>query len=255
MRRWIPKLNPIAALLAPLPAMLIVVFSRDFFTPIAFAVWALSVLALSGRWRTRAWLALVAGSILALIVLGVTIGVWLDPSRISTPGAEIVLLSIGDWSFTLAGYLAGVMTAARLLALFLLALTAGLFGDGARLVRALVQVLGVPYRIGYTTLAAFRFVPRFRDEYQQIRVARRLRGVHSHWWQVVPRTVGYAVPLLAGALRHAERVALAMESRGFGALSERTERYREDWNGRDNAWLALNWIVAAGVLLAAVLTR
>ena len=250
MNRWIRQLNPIAALLAPLPAMVIVVFSRDFATPALFALWSLAVLAASGRWRWRAWLMLVVGCVTALAVLGFTIGVWLDPARIQTPGTEVVLISIGSWRFTLAGYLAGLMTAARLVSLLLLALTAGLFGDGARLVRALIQVLGVPYRVGYTALAAFRFVPRFRDEYRQIRVARRLRGVHSHWWHVVPRTVGYAVPLLAGALRHAERVALAMESRGFGALSVRTERYREDWKRRDTAWLGLSWMLAAGVLVA-----
>jgi energy-coupling factor transport system permease protein len=33
---------------------------------------------------------------------------------------------------------------------------------------------------------------------------------------------GYAIPLLASAVRKGERVALAMESRGFGALPRRT---------------------------------
>jgi hypothetical protein len=33
------------------------------------------------------------------------------------------------------------------------------------------------------------------------------------------------VPLLAGAIRHAERVALAMDARAFGAHPDRTERH------------------------------
>jgi energy-coupling factor transporter transmembrane protein EcfT len=57
-------------------------------------------------------------------------------------------------------------------------------------------------------------VPRFGHELDVIRQAHRVRGAHggrgpfaavARWW-------GYIVPLLAGAIRHAERVALAMDA-------------------------------------------
>jgi energy-coupling factor transport system permease protein len=38
----------------------------------------------------------------------------------------------------------------------------------------------------------------------------------------LPVRVGYAIPLLAISVRRAERVALAMDSRGFGARPDRT---------------------------------
>ena len=105
------------------------------------------------------------------------------------------------------------------------------------MVPAGVQQLRVPYRIGYTALAAFRFVPRFGYELDVIRQAHRVRGAHggrgpfaaaARWW-------GYVVPLLAGGIRHAERVALAMDARAFGAHADRTERHLVPWRGADTA--------------------
>ena len=95
----------------------------------------------------------------------------------------------------------------------------------------MVQQLRVPYRIGYTALAAFRFVPRFGHELEVIRQAHRVRGAHGGRgpFSAMARWAGYIVPLLAGAIRHAERVALAMDARAFGAYPDRTERHLVPW--------------------------
>jgi energy-coupling factor transport system permease protein len=61
------------------------------------------------------------------------------------------------------------------------------------------------------------------------------------------QTIGYAIPLLAISVRRAERVALAMESRGFGALPNRTY-FRSTSVGRADGMFAL----AALALLAAI---
>ena len=47
--------------------------------------------------------------------------------------------------------------------------------------------------------------------------------------------LGTAIPLLASAIRHAERVALAMDARAFGAHPTRTERTLSRWRARDTA--------------------
>ena len=79
-----------------------------------------------------------------------------------------------------------------------------------------------------------------------------MRGAHvgrgpfaaiARWW-------GYIVPLLAGAIRHAERVALAMDARAFGAHPDRTERYLLPWRRRDTVFTVLFWIASAAVLVA-----
>ena len=127
----------------------------------------------------------------------------------------------------------------RLAAIVALALIAGLSTTGPDLVRATVQQLRVPYRIGYTALAAFRFVPRFGHELEVIRQAHRVRGAHGGRgpFSAIARWFGYVVPLMAGAIRHAERVALAMDARAFGAHPDRTERHLVPFRARDTVFI------------------
>lgn len=37
----------------------------------------------------------------------------------------------------------------------------------------------MPYQAGYAFLVAYRFVPAFQTEFQKIRMAHEVRGVHS----------------------------------------------------------------------------
>jgi energy-coupling factor transport system permease protein len=61
---------------------------------------------------------------------------------------------------------------------------------------------------------------------------------------------GYAIPLLASAVRKGERVALAMESRGFGALPHRTY-FRVTTFGRADLIFGLACVaVFAGLIVA-----
>ena len=121
--------------------------------------------------------------------------------------------------------------------------------------RSTVQQLRVPYRIGYTALAAFRFVPRFGHELEVIRQAHRVRGAHGGRgpFAAIARWSGYIVPLLAGAIRHAERVALAMDARAFGAYPDRTERHIVPFRVSDVVFIVL--FVAASAAILSSCTR
>ena len=126
-----------------------------------------------------------------------------------------------------------------------------------------MQNLRVPYRIGYTALAALRFVPRFRHELEVIRAAHRVRGTDGGRRSRSPRCAarsGIAIPLLASAIRHAERVALAMDARAFGAHPTRTERAVSRWRARDTVFVAavlgrIGWDLHAVLPLGARLAR
>jgi energy-coupling factor transport system permease protein len=115
----------------------------------------------------------------------------------------------------------------------------------------MVQQLRVPYRIGYTALAAYRFVPRFGHELQVIRSAHRVRGMAGGRGPIagIRRYLGYVVPLLAGAIRHAERVALAMDARAFGAHASRTERHLVPFRTRDWVFIVLFLCASAAIIL------
>ena len=246
--RGLYGLNPLAKLAAPLPAMIVLVFVRDLATPLALTALAYLVLLTGARLTARLGLLLVVALPLGAAVIGFGMSVWTDASRVDT---SVTVLQIGSGSLYGGALAVGMATGLRLAAIVSLALLAGLTTSGPDLVRAAVQQLRVPYRIGYTALAAFRFVPRFGYELDVIRQAHRVRGAHggrgpfaavARWW-------GYIVPLLAGAIRHAERVALAMDARAFGAHSDRTERHLVPWRVRDSVFVGLFWIVSAGILV------
>ena len=235
--RFLHALNPLAKLAAPLPAMLALIVTRGLAIPTVLILLSLALL--------------LVGVPVLVAVLAVTFGVWVDPSRIEAgrPGASVVLVEVGAWQFTLAAYLVGLATALRIAALLVLSLIAGLTTTGPELVRALVQNLRVPYRIGYTALAALSFVRRFGHELEVIRAAQRVRGLDHGRGPVaaVRRTLAVAIPLLAGAIRHAERVALAMDARAFGAHPTRTERTLSRWRARDTVFVGLAWCTIAAV--------
>ncbi|MEV8267429.1 energy-coupling factor transporter transmembrane component T [Microbacterium sp. NPDC076911] len=243
--RFLFALNPLAKLMAPLPAMMVLVFVRDAVTPAAFIVLSYAII-LVGVSMTRRLAAVLVTLPLAIIVVGVGFSIWTDAAQVDHTAPA---LQLGDWTLYWGALAIGFTTGLRIAAIVSLTLIVGLSTTGPDLVRAMVQQLRVPYRIGYTALAAFRFVPRFGYELEVIRQAHRVRGAHGGRGPVavIARWSGYIVPLLAGAIRHAERVALAMDARAFGAYPDRTERYLVPWRPRDTVFVAL--FVAASALI------
>jgi len=247
---FLRTLNPVAKLAAPLPVMVALVFTRGAVVPTVFIVLSIALLLVGARLSGRAIAALLIATPVGIAVLGFTFGLWVDPSRVeASAAASVTLLELGDWRYTLGAYLVGLATSLRLAALLMLSLIAGLTMTGTELVRAMVQNLRVPYRIGYTALAALRFVPRFGHELEVIRAAHRVRGTHRGRGPAaaVRRSLSYAIPLLASAIRHAERVALAMDARAFGAHATRTERTPSPWRVRDTAFVVLFWAASVAV--------
>ena len=244
--RFLYRLNPLAKLAGPAPAMVMLVFVRDAATPLAFVALAYAVLLVGVTLTRRLALMLFVALPVAVAAIGVGFSVWTDPSRVDQ---SVVVMQVGSWTLYGGMLQIGFATALRLAAIVALSLIGGLSTTGPDLARSMVQQLRVPYRIGYTALAAFRFVPRFGHELDVIRQAHRVRGAHGGRgpFATIARWAGYIVPLLAGAIRHAERVALAMDARAFGAYPDRTERHLVPWRIRDTAF-ALLFLAASAAL-------
>ncbi|WOF24768.1 energy-coupling factor transporter transmembrane component T [Microbacterium betulae] len=237
-------INPLAKVAAPLPAMVLVLFTRDIATPLVFLLLSYAVV-LAGARLTRATATMLGVALpVTVVAIGAGFTLWADASRVAdTP----VLLELGGWRLHAGALETGLATGLRLGALLALALVGGATTEGPALVRSAIRTLHLPYRVGYSALAAYRFVPRFRHELDVIRAAHRVRGHHGGRGPVsaLRRGFGYIVPLLAGAIRHAERVALAMDARAFGAHPTRTERHVVPWRPRDTVFLLLLWAVTA----------
>ena len=129
---------------------------------------------------------------------------------------------------TYAGFLYGLSTAIRL-ATFLA--TGILFLSTTRVEEVAYALgrLGLPYTIGFTLTLAFRLVPVFFDAALSVVQAQRCRGLEFGRGGLVARLrrfVPIIVPVLIGALRRADRMAMALELRGFNSGRPRTTYLR-----------------------------
>lgn len=153
------------------------------------------------------------------------------------------MFTLGPWRVTEEALQAGVGLGLRVVSIGAVGAVFALTTDSTRLVDALVQQAHVPERFAYGALAAYGAIPRFGADLANLRAARRLRGLRGSWH---PRIL---VGLLVLAIRHGDRMALAMDARAFG--SGPRSRYREvRWGVLD---LAVG-SVAAVVLVVALAT-
>jgi energy-coupling factor transport system permease protein len=172
----------------------------------------------------------------AVFVLLVPAGALANVRRLRVMFILVFLFTLVVWTFfyrghfgaTAAGFVYGLSTAIRLdtfLAAGLLFLTTTRVEE----VAYALGRLGVPYTVGFTLTLAFRLVPVFFDAALGVVEAQRCRGLELHRGGLVQRLrrfVPIIVPVLIGALRRADRMAMALELRGFNSGRPRTTYLR-----------------------------
>ena len=158
-------------------------------------------------------------------------------------------VALGPLRLTEPGVSAGLALALRITAFALASLLA--FGptDTTRLADALVQQWHVPDRLAYGTVAAIGLAPLVAADWQATGATRRLRGLESGWvggrlWQI-PGRLGV---VLVSAFRRADRLALAMDARGFDSGIARS-RYRLVRAGWPDAVVVAGALAVAAVVL------
>ena len=118
----------------------------------------------------------------------------------------------------------GVLVAGRFLAVIMASQLFVLTTDPSGLAYALMQA-GLPYRYGFALVTAIRLAPLFELEANTIYQAQLARGVRydgSLFRRIIEVLRQLLLPLLVGALRRAERLAVSMEGRQFGRYRQRT---------------------------------
>jgi energy-coupling factor transport system permease protein len=86
--------------------------------------------------------------------------------------------------------------------------------------------LGLPFPVSFAFAAGFRFLPTFIDSAYTIIQAQKSRGLDLESGGVITRIrrhVPLLIPAVVGAVRNTDLLAMALESRGFGATIRRTE--------------------------------
>ncbi|WP_227935427.1 energy-coupling factor transporter transmembrane component T family protein [Alkalihalobacillus deserti] len=148
---------------------------------------------------------------------------------------ETILFNIGSMPVALENVLVGLSLGLRSFVFASWSLLFVLTTEPTKFMLSLVQHCKLPPRFGYGMMAAYRFLPLFRQELTQVRAAHRIRGLGEARGIKgrVKETKRYIIPLLASAIRKAERVAIAMESKGFDGDRQRSYYHRVPWSKYD----------------------
>ncbi len=206
--------------------------------PLAKMAWALVVLVLSMTYTDYFYLIVLFHSVLAVAlcagvlreIAGLFKGLFtfafilfLMQVLFFDAGTELFkLLPVGRGylGVTDQGIEFGVAMAFRMLSVvvsFLVFLTTTRTQD---MLNTLVEKLRVPYDFAFMVLTAIRFIPTFIGELKQIADAQKSRAFVVEGWNPVNKIKAYlpiAVPLVLSSLKKARQMALAMETRGYGA--------------------------------------
>jgi energy-coupling factor transport system permease protein len=150
-------------------------------------------------------------------------------------------LTIGPIRLTQAAVAGGLAIAARVVAIASVGAVFTLTTDSTRLADSLVQQGHVSDRFAYGALAAYQAIPRFGEDLTTLRQARRIRGLRATWH---PRLL---LGLLVLAIRHGDRLALAMDARAFGSGPRTTYRVVR-WTPSDAAVALVAGAALAGAL-------
>jgi energy-coupling factor transport system permease protein len=203
--------------------------------PLALAASALLAALVLGHVPVGAFLRRAAPLWMAALGIGFFTALFSAANR--DPVASVVV-ALGPLRMTEDAVADGLMLGARVVAIAAISVAFARSTSPTALADALVQQAHLPERFAYGALAAYQAVPRLSLDLQALREARRLRGLRGDWH---PRLL---VALLVLAVRHADRLGLAMDARGFGRGPRSFFRPRR--------WGSLDAVVGlGGVLLVA----
>lgn len=242
------RLNPLIKLIAVFPLIVFLTMVTDPWTPLVLTLSNVAIVMGLGNIPPKRFLK----SSIPMLLTTLSIAMFypfLVGSRL-TEGSP-VLFKMGPLQVHEAGILFGVATALRLYAMYSVTLVFVMTTDSADFIRAMIQQWKLSDRFGYATLAVFRFIPDLRRELQTVQAAHRVRGmnVNRRKGQLFESVRRYMIPLLASAIRRAERTAYAMDARGFGAFGKRTFYRHYAFASCDWAFLAIYWLLTSGLII------
>jgi energy-coupling factor transport system permease protein len=108
--------------------------------------------------------------------------------------------------------------------------------------------------IGLIVFIAMRFVPVLAEEFDTIRKAQMIRGVDFSGGLIkrARRLVFLLIPVFQSAIRRADDLAIAIESRGYISGLERSSYRNYKFAGRDYLFMIASWLL---VILLYILTK
>ncbi len=227
------KFDPLSPFLAVVVPLAVVAFAQHIpILPALVAVLLVALVSVQPYRGTLAALVVIAGS--SLVACGTTLAIPLERLPLEQ-----------RWLIDSPGITLGL----RLAAILSMVILAGLLSSPENMLLACVIHLHLPWRIAQAGITSLGMMRVLRREHRSILEALELRGrgctipaarACVNWLRSAP-------VLLAAAVRHAERIAISMDTRGFGAYPKRSIDVPFRWRLRDTL------IVIIGMVLAVTL--
>ncbi|MBN1786288.1 MAG: energy-coupling factor transporter transmembrane protein EcfT [Candidatus Methanofastidiosa archaeon] len=160
-----------------------------------------------------------------------------------------VLIEYWKIKITDEGILIGVAMAMRILTMISATFVLLTTTQQKDIISALTR-MGLPYEYGLTLVIALRYIPTLAGMAQTIMDAQRSRGLEmdkGNFFGRIKKYVPILAPLIVGAIRMAQELAIAIDSRAFGH-GKRTYINTISMKGRDWAILTIS-IAIFGMLI------
>lgn len=247
MKLRLEELNPVMKAWTTIVCILLLAVFFDPLTPLLYLVWTIGITAWLADIPWRKWLFLAPFLVFAF-------GYFWTTALFAQPvGGAAAVWEWGWLRVYQEGLYKGISLALRVLAFASLSFAFVFTTEPVHFMYSLMRQWRLPPRLAYGVLAGFRLLPTFLDELTLIRKAHRIRGVDRAGGLTdrVKRLGRYLIPLLAGAIRKAERAAMAMESKGFTGSRDRTFYYNPTITPKD--WLFF-LLMLGGLALAVIIS-
>lgn len=209
---FLHHLNPSVKAITIALLVILLAFIFDPITPLIFLIGTIVITFIFGKVEWKKYiLFFIPFFILSLGMLWTTIAFAAAPNN---PNDIVTLLGM---VFPRESLLIAIALSLRILSVAALSLLFIFTTNVVDFILSLIQQLKLSPKIAYGVLAGYRFLPMMKDELIIINQAHRIRGVNQEHtmkgkWNQYRR---FVIPLLASAIRKAERTAIAMESKGF----------------------------------------
>ncbi|WP_110926272.1 energy-coupling factor transporter transmembrane component T family protein [Bacillus massiliglaciei] len=120
--------------------------------------------------------------------------------------------------------------------------------DLTQFIMSLIHQCRLSPKWAYGLLAGFRFIPLFQSELSQMKAAHKIRGYkQKNSWKAFMR---YALPLFTQGIRKSERIAVAIEARGFTGSRNRTYYQTTKVLPKDFVYLGTLFAAVLGILIS-----
>lgn len=245
---FLHELNPSIKALTVIILIILLALIFDPLTPLLFLSGTIILTFIGGKisWK-RYMLFFIPFFILAIGMLWTTVAFSKTPNN---PNDTITIFTL---TFPRESFLHALALSMRILSVATLSLMFIFTTNVIHFIISLIQQFRLPPKIAYGVLAGYRFLPMIKDELLIINSAHRVRGMN----QVrgikgrMNQFKRFSIPLLASAIRKAERTAMAMESKGFTGSKNRTF-YRHFFITKKD-WLFMSLMIL-GLITAAYIS-